>query len=178
MRALAHPIRSELLQVLMADGPRTASQLSAQVPASPSNCSWHLRHLAQLGLVERADDGSRRDRPWRACQVGLDIGDLATDPVVRASQNAAIATAVNRENSLTTQFLETEDEFEPEWLAAATINTYSLVVTAAELQEITAAVDEIVRPYVRTIRQDRPAGARLVHTGFRALPRGIATGNQ
>src|SRR3954469_4042951 len=55
MRALAHPLRSAVLSYLMSVGPRTASECAEAVDSSPSNCSWHLRQLAQWGLVERAE---------------------------------------------------------------------------------------------------------------------------
>ena len=69
MRALAHPLRAALLDYLTAIGPRTASECAEAVDSSASNCSWHLRQLAQFGLVERTDAVDGRERPWRATEV-------------------------------------------------------------------------------------------------------------
>lgn len=65
LKACAHPLRIALLEQLGWHGALTASQIAELVDESPSNCSWHLRRLAQAGLVERAEGQNRRDRPWQ-----------------------------------------------------------------------------------------------------------------
>ncbi len=76
LRALAHPVRIALLELLTFHGPQTATQAAEQVGESPSNCSFHLRQLAKYGLVEEADDvaSTGRARPWRVTQVGISTG--------------------------------------------------------------------------------------------------------
>lgn len=54
MRALAHPVRLAILRRLREHGSSTATRLAPHVAASPSVTSWHLRHLAEHGLVEDA----------------------------------------------------------------------------------------------------------------------------
>src|SRR5918995_4500085 len=66
LEALAHPVRLELINHLMADGPATASACARAVGDSPSNCSYHLRVLAKVGLVGEVDSEDGRERPWRA----------------------------------------------------------------------------------------------------------------
>src|SRR3954469_24187919 len=67
LAALAVPARFAILNHLLSAGPRTATECAEVVGESPSNCSWHLRALAKVGLVERAPtDGDERRRPWRA----------------------------------------------------------------------------------------------------------------
>ena len=51
LKALAHPLRMALLGALVTEGPLTASQAAALLSESPSNCSWHLRKLAEHGFV-------------------------------------------------------------------------------------------------------------------------------
>src|SRR6478609_3751896 len=72
MRALAHPVRVKVLSELQRHGPSTATLLSPAVGASPSVTSWHLRHLAQHGLVRDAPGrGSGRERWWEAASRGF-----------------------------------------------------------------------------------------------------------
>ncbi len=73
MRALAHPVRLAILQRLQAGGPATASQVAEVVNSSPSACSFHLRALAAVGLIEEDPDAgsSGRRRPWRAVPFDL-----------------------------------------------------------------------------------------------------------
>lgn len=176
MRALAHPLRSELLTYLMSVGPRTASECAAAVGSTASNCSWHLRQLGEWGLVERVDGANGREKPWRATQVGLDLGDFDADPAMRAAQLAAMGTNVANDQLLTQRFVDSMDQLDPEWRKAAGMSTYALHVTASELAELTAAIDALVRPYVATIRQDAPPDARPVHASWRGFPRIEADG--
>lgn len=176
LRALAHPLRSALLNYLLSVGPRTASECAQAVDSSASNCSWHLRQLAQWGLVERVEATDARERPWRAVPVGLDFGAADPDPATRAAQLAAGATWVREGDVLTQRFLDSVDEFEPEWQRASTISNYALRVTPDELADLNRTIDELIRPYVTTIREDAPEGARVVHAGWRAFPRIEANG--
>src|SRR5207302_10474668 len=74
MRALAHPVRLAALSYLQGNSPATATQLSEHVGASPSVTSWHLRHLADFGLVVDVPPPSgtdRRLRWWNAAARGF-----------------------------------------------------------------------------------------------------------
>ncbi|MGH3444839.1 MAG: winged helix-turn-helix domain-containing protein, partial [Nocardioidaceae bacterium] len=51
LKALSHPLRVALLGALVTEGPMTATQAAALLDESPSNCSWHLRKLAEHGFV-------------------------------------------------------------------------------------------------------------------------------
>ncbi|MEV5719032.1 helix-turn-helix domain-containing protein [Amycolatopsis mediterranei] len=171
LRALAHPLRSALLNHLTAVGPRTASECAEAVGSTASNCSWHLRQLAQYGLVERAEGEDGRERPWRARQVGLELGELADDPARRAAQLGVVGATLSHEQELTQRYLDSLDDLEPAWRAATGLNTYALRVTPAELTQLTEAIDALIRPFVGAIRTDAPTGARSVHVGLRAFPR-------
>src|SRR5215475_15177552 len=66
IRALAHPLRLDLLQLLGVSGPATAAQCGRVLGVSQASCSFHLRQLAKYGFVEDAGPGAdRRERQWR-----------------------------------------------------------------------------------------------------------------
>ncbi|MEU4671453.1 helix-turn-helix domain-containing protein [Amycolatopsis sp. NPDC023774] len=171
LRALAHPLRSALLHHLMAVGPRTASECAEAVGSTASNCSWHLRRLAQHGLVERADATDGRERPWRALKVGLDLDDLGDDPALNRAQLAVVGTQLAEEQGLTRHYLDSLETLDPAWRAVGGFNSYTLQVTPAELDRLLQAVDALVRPYVGAIREDAPEDALPVHVGLRAFLR-------
>lgn len=173
MRALAHPLRSALLSHLMAVGPRTASECATAVDSTASNCSWHLRQLAQWGLVERVEGTDGRERPWRALAVGLDFGEPDGPEHL-----ALAATKLREEEELAQRFLDTAGDLDPEWRKAAAMNGYALRITPEELERLNVAIDALVRPYVAPIRTDAPPAARAVHAGWRAFPRVEADGSQ
>jgi DNA-binding transcriptional ArsR family regulator len=65
LRALAHPLRLRLLEVLR-EGPATASQLGRALGESSGATSYHLRVLARAGRVEEeVERGGSRERWWR-----------------------------------------------------------------------------------------------------------------
>ena len=71
LRALAHPVRLEILERLGLDGPATATVIGEAVGISPSAASYHLRALARFGLVVDAGGGTGRNRPWQAAGTGF-----------------------------------------------------------------------------------------------------------
>ncbi|OLZ61478.1 winged helix-turn-helix domain-containing protein [Amycolatopsis keratiniphila] len=83
LRALSHPLRVRLLELLRDDGPATASGLGKRLGESSGTTSWHLRQLAESGLIaEDAERGSRRDRWWKAVREGdrMPAADFVDDP--------------------------------------------------------------------------------------------------
>ena len=55
MRAVAHPVRIALLEVLGTEGPLTATQAGEHIGESPTTCSFHLRQLAKYGFIEEVE---------------------------------------------------------------------------------------------------------------------------
>ena len=67
LRALAHPLRMRLLAALRLFGPATATELARRLDTNSGQTSYHLRQLAEVGLIEDDPDHSTaRDRYWRA----------------------------------------------------------------------------------------------------------------
>lgn len=172
LSALAHPVRTALLSHLMAVGPRTASECAGAVDASPSNCSWHLRHLEKHGFVERAPDAADgRERPWRAAATGFDFSRLEGEPAAQAALQTFAAVRLDEETRLARAYLRGEDELPEEWRRSADLSTYGLLVTAAELRALTEHLDAAVRPYLAATREDAAADARPVHLFLSAFLR-------
>ena len=99
LAALAVPVRLALLNHLLAAGPRTASQCAPVVGETASNCSWHLRALAKVGLVEPAPEveGDARTRPWQAAAVGFEFaGEGAGANVARRALAGHVRAARRR----------------------------------------------------------------------------------
>ncbi|MFC7582018.1 ArsR/SmtB family transcription factor [Schaalia naturae] len=73
MRAIGHPARWRVLEVLWSGRELTATQAAQIAGATPSAMSYHLRHLARLGMVERVVSPDGRERPWRATSAGREM---------------------------------------------------------------------------------------------------------
>lgn len=60
-----HPVRVALLDLLASEGTVTSTRAAARLGYSSGLCSFHLRRLAQAGLIEEAPSTDGRARPWR-----------------------------------------------------------------------------------------------------------------
>jgi predicted ArsR family transcriptional regulator len=170
LAALAVPARLALLNHLLAAGPRTASQCAPVVGESASNCSWHLRSLAKVGLVERASqpDGDGRTRPWQATAVGFDLSGEGS-PAAKLARTALAAMSAQHADELYQRYLARHELFPDAWTAVSGANGYALELTPEELDALIEAVDGLIRPYVRTIRTDAPEDSAVVQITLRAF---------
>jgi Helix-turn-helix domain len=86
MRALAHPMRIALIELLGVEGTITATQASEILGESPANCAFHLRTLAKYGFIREAGGGRGRERPWTRTRRSLRISTAG-----QAEPQAAVA---------------------------------------------------------------------------------------
>lgn len=175
MRALAHPVRLAILTFLQrSGGPATATQLSPHVGATPSVTSWHLRHLATFGLVLDADPsqlpGDRRQRWWKAAARGFSF-ELSegseSEAAVRVLSDQLDEVARRQADRWRVQ---TEPELDYAWRRLAGLSNTTIRVTAAELEQLEHAIDELLGSYVRRPEPDAPADARRVRILRNYLP--------
>jgi DNA-binding transcriptional ArsR family regulator len=172
MRALAHPARLALLDRLNHEGPATATECSQSVGLSPSAVSYHLRALARAGLVEEAPGrGDGRERRWRRTAERWSVGGVAGQgPEAAASMRTLLESLLALDDSRARQYLARFSDEPGEWQDAAFFMDAALLVTAEELDGLTAALLELTAPYREAARPDRPAGARVVSFTVRAFP--------
>jgi DNA-binding transcriptional ArsR family regulator len=163
--ALAHPVRLDLLGHLMTDGPATASQCARAIGDNPSNCSYHLRVLAELGLVEDDPSADARERRWRATITGF-----STDPRTAGSEEL-FAASVQADYQAARQYLRDRARLEKRWRDVDAHAHYGLRVTPEELTDIVERIDAVVRPYIAAVRSVAPQDAGIVNLSFLALPR-------
>src|SRR5579862_3303759 len=88
VRALTHPLRLELLDLLRFEGPSTASRLARRVAESSGATSYHLRQLARHGFIERDPRDGGREVWWRHREQKLALPDADGD---RSGDRAAAA---------------------------------------------------------------------------------------
>ena len=88
VRVLAHPLRMRLVGALRVNGPATATALAELLGTNTGATSYHLRQLAEVGLVvEDPDRGSGRQRWWQAAHdvTNWEPTDFDDDPDARAA---------------------------------------------------------------------------------------------
>ena len=172
MRALAHPVRMALLELLGVTGTLTATQASEALGESPANCAFHLRTLAKYGFVKEAGGGRGRERPWTAAQRTIRISSAdQKDP-----QAAMAADALG--NLWRERWLERAQRVFgsktrlPGWEHATQWTRSAVFLTPDEALQVTREVQRIIDRY-----QDRdsdpslrPAGALPVECTYFTFP--------
>jgi DNA-binding MarR family transcriptional regulator len=168
LQALAHPTRVNLLDHLLAMGPRTASQCAEAVGESASSCSWHMRQLARFGFVERVESADGRERPWRATATGFGYEPAGSSPGDERIDRAVLATQLQAEEQALLRHLDARKELPPPWREASVVHTYHLRMTPAELAALQSELDRAIRPFIALTRDEAPDDARPVRLHLRA----------
>lgn len=163
IRALTHPLRLELLDVLR-DGPATATECAEITGESVASCSFHLRMLAKYGFVEPAERRGR-EKPWALTSPGQDIRPDDEDPdSVRAVQ-AVAQLYVEHSIENTRAWLAALADEPSEWQHASTVTGSSFWATADELAELSRSLQQLADPFLGRADDPaaRPDGARPIH---------------
>lgn len=172
LRALAHPARLAILDHLGAAGTATATACGAAVGVSPSAASYHLRALARYGLVEEAEGGRGRERPWRSRGVGFSYEPAAASgPAAEAAAMLLSSQLVESGERWTREHVHGESRLPHEWRQASHLANKTLVLTAAEAEELVERIEAVLAPYLRSGRAESPDGARNVRLLLRLFPR-------
>ncbi|TKA10810.1 winged helix-turn-helix domain-containing protein [Actinacidiphila oryziradicis] len=164
LRAYAHPTRMALVGLLRREGPFTATRAAVLTGESVASCSYHLRMLAKYGLVEEAEGGRGREKPWRATARYTDWPGYSDDPAVAEAANALTLAVAERWFEQMTHAVEERGNLPQEWQEAEQYGDDMLYLTAGELKELGEKVTELLEPYTGRLGDPsrRPEGARLV----------------
>ena len=146
MRALTHPVRLALLEVLALEGPLTATQAGELIGESPTTCSFHFRQLAKYGFVEEAGGGTGRQRPWKIVHLGLRINNVDEDPELDVAAKSLERLLFERAFARLQHFFDTRSNYPKSWQEAADSGEFILFVTPEELKEVnTKLVETLAR---------------------------------
>jgi len=160
MRALAHPTRLALLDVMRRDGEITATRAAEQLGDSPGNMSWHLQTLAKYGFVEEAGGGKGRSRPWRIASTDTRINAVSDDPGVAAAGDALTLQVLERDRAQMREWLSTRRDYSTEWQEASFLSNTLTYLTPSELAALSDDVVELfLRHRDRIEKRSRPEGA-------------------
>lgn len=171
LRALAHPVRREILKHLRRHGPATATELGEAIGESAANCSFHLRSLARGGLIEETGDARGRNRPWRARSgaVGFELADLP--PEDRAVAKAVAEADTRDAFDAILQFQGSSESYPEDWQRASFGMATRTRLSASELDDISGQIRKILAPYQQ--RRRRPADAVPVSFFAWGFPTGV-----
>jgi DNA-binding transcriptional ArsR family regulator len=180
MRALSHPVRIALIEMLMLDGPMTATEVGERIGESPTTCSFHLRQLAKYGFVEEAGGGKGRARPWRMTTDGISIKGHG-DPEAEVAADVLAGLWRERVIARYQSWLDTKVAYPREWRAAAGESEFVFYLTAEELKELRDELWDLLGPRAQERQADpskRPPGSVPVEMVVLTYPLGPPANSQ
>jgi DNA-binding transcriptional ArsR family regulator len=172
LKALAHPLRIELWELLREHGAATATQLAERTGQNTGVVSYHLRQLAGSGLIEEAEGrspgrGKGRERWWRAIPGGFSFRpDLVAADAAPAAE-LLVGEMVRRRTEELIAFQRNAPTLPEEWVAASVNSSYTLRMTAKRLAEFTAEVRAVIERYAS---DEEVPGTAAVAVQFHAFP--------
>lgn len=157
IRALAHPLRLRMLDLLRFNGPSTATLLGRTMGESSGSTSYHLRQLARHGFIEEVPATRSRQRWWRYCERPVTLKDEA----LAGGGRRILAELLTREAHALDGFLA-DTARAPEWDDAAFFRARALRLTVGELDEIRVTIEAVVGSLRAADAAGAPGGARPV----------------
>jgi hypothetical protein len=69
LRALAHPLRWQLIDLLDSTGQATATQCAEALGETVASCAYHLSILGKYGYARQVAGHKGRDKPWELTET-------------------------------------------------------------------------------------------------------------
>ena len=174
LRALAHPVRLDLLYLLEREGQLTAGRAADLLGLTPKVCSYHLNQLSSYGIVEETGTGKGRSRPWRLAINGLSyVHDPNEQATTRRSADAFAKTMLARDSQLIDSFIDGRHRLPHAWRNVSTLSSTPLRLTPGQLRELGQELTRLVDRY-RTIAAEPDTDTHPAHISVYAIPTDLA----
>lgn len=172
VRVLAHPLRTRLLGALRVRGSSTATRLAELLGTNTGATSYHLRQLAEVGLVAE-DPGlsAGRQRFWRAAHdvTNWEPTDFDDDPDSRAAIEWIEGDQVRHFVEHAERWFAVRHEWSPAWRDAFGMGDIFMTIPRSRLEALKAELWRILDRYREEADPDEP-GAEQVQVFLAALP--------
>ncbi|NEE42348.1 transcriptional regulator, partial [Streptomyces sp. SID7982] len=137
--------------------------------------SYHLRQLAEAGLVEDAPElGKGRERWWRAVHEGaiFESADFLThtDPEVRGAIGVVLHEVATTHAQELNTWLGTMSEWPQEWRQSSDMSDFKVRLTPELARELSAKLHAVVESYRDVVPEDTE-GSAVVRTHLHTFPR-------
>jgi DNA-binding transcriptional ArsR family regulator len=173
LRALSHPTRLKLLQLLRLEGPATATQLAEELRLNTGATSYHLRQLAEHGfIVEDAERGDARDRWWKAAHESTRANlDARTSEEEADSGEAYLHTVALMYTETLMQYAQERRYLPTPWQQASTTSDWHLRLTAERALQLVESLIEVIEGWREDDDVEDPAATADFVINLNAFPR-------
>ncbi|MEV0095007.1 helix-turn-helix domain-containing protein [Streptomyces sp. NPDC050738] len=174
LRALAHPVRVQLVGLLRQHGPSTATRLAERLGVNSGTASYHLRQLGAAGFVEEdTGRGNARERWWRSLHqmTYLDDPELTErEPEAALTYLQSVAATYTLRAQRALNELQT---MPPEWRDTFDMSDWPLRLTPEEAASLRQELHTVLARYRRETPEaaaNAPEGAERVSVITHLLP--------
>ena len=180
LRALAHPVRWKLIDVLASEGTVTATRCAQVLGETTATCSYHLGILAKYGYITRVAGAQWREKPWKLARGDLGISASGDDLEQAEASRATAAAFVDHEMTRLKESLRASAGEPAEWQGTYKIMAATARLTAAEARQAITEISQVLARYGDLATASAPPGSAREVRLFAAIspvPAGPAPGN-
>ncbi|MFE3677772.1 ArsR/SmtB family transcription factor [Streptomyces griseus] len=174
LRAMAHPVRVQVVGLLRRHGPSTATRLAERLGVNSGTASYHLRQLGAAGFVEEdTERGNGRERWWRSVHRSTWFNDpeLADrEPEAALAYQQSVASIYSLRTRQTLNELRTMPRV---WRERFDLSDWVLRLTPEETAALYQELGDVIGRYRRDTPENAataPAGAERVGLITHILP--------
>ena len=174
LKALAHPVRVQIIEALSTYGAHTASGLAERLGESSGSTSYHLRQLEKHGYVrEVAERGTARERWWERVPgpIHLSGPELEDTEAGRQASRVIMREWLHHREAGVRDIIERGmTELATPWRDAVAMQSASVHVTAQQLSDLNEQINELILQFAREHRGQRVTGSRPVQIQYFGFP--------
>jgi DNA-binding transcriptional ArsR family regulator len=165
LRALAHPLRIQIYDILTQWGPQTASSLASMTGESSGATSYHLRALAKHDLIREVEGrGTGRERWWERPRGSVSFvnPDAIKSPSGRAASQVVMSEFMKRRQEQLLEFIGGGLLTDDPWENGAMISTATAELTPEQSADLIKRIQALVNETVDKYRTQDAPGTRTV----------------
>ncbi|HYH31746.1 MAG TPA: winged helix-turn-helix domain-containing protein [Pseudonocardia sp.] len=164
LRALSHPTRWKLIELLGLERTATATRCAEYTGESVASCSYHLSMLAKYGFVEQADGGSGREKPWKLVKYDQSWETDGLEPEGAVAAETLTDVFLDHEVGRIKEFSRRRDREPERWRRHARTRATITWLTADEMTEVSRDLAAVFARFDGRLEDPslRPEGSRPV----------------
>lgn len=171
LKALAHPMRVQILRILRVRDAVSVTSLAAELGETTGATSYHLRQLARNGIVEEAPppDGGARQRWWRLVvdQIHMRGFDFMADDETREAATFLLREYNAERSRKLANWYATATLWPKAWQDASSDSDGHVELNAKQTRALADELAALVAKY----RATKPGrGARKIDVQYAVFP--------
>ena len=168
LRALSHPTRWKLIELLGLERTATATRCADFTGESVASCSYHLNMLAKYGFVEQAEGGTGREKPWKLVKYDQSWETEGLEPEGQLAAEALTDVFLDYEISRMKDAARRQEREPQEWRRNSRKRASLTYLTVEELEQVSQELRSILDRYDNRLEDpaQRPSGSRAVRMFF------------